>query len=116
MKSPLRIVPWFFIGIGTFALAWFIFHTESYFLPYPLIDTKLPSGFSEEKFSRIQLGMKKDEILKILPAPEHSIDRDNWSYGVDGAAPWGDFAWISFEMSFDKEGKVIEKKRYVYHD
>ncbi|MFE1746252.1 hypothetical protein [Coleofasciculus sp. H7-2] len=116
MKSPLRIVSCFFAGIGTFALVWFVCHTESYFLPYPLIDTKLPSGFSEEKFSSIQLGMDKDEILKILPAPEHSIDRDNWSYGVDGAAFWGDFAWISFQMCFDKEGKVIEKKRYVYHD
>ncbi|WP_199328921.1 hypothetical protein [Coleofasciculus sp. FACHB-1120] len=116
MKSPSRIGYFFFAGIGIVTLAWFVCHTESYFQPYPLIDTKLPSGFSEEKFSSIQLGIKKDEILKILPAPEHSIERNNWSYGVDGAAPWGDFAWISFEMSFDEEGKVIGKKRYVYHD
>ncbi|MEP0880045.1 hypothetical protein NDI49_00605 [Trichocoleus sp. ST-U3] len=116
MKSSLRIDYLFFAGIGIFTLAWFVCDTESYFLPYPLIDTKLPLDFLEEKFSRIQLGMGKDEILKILPAPEHSLDRENWSYGVDGAALWGDFAWISFEMSFDKEGKVIGKKRYINHD
>ncbi|MBD1887820.1 hypothetical protein H6F82_00590 [Coleofasciculus sp. FACHB-SPT9] len=106
----------FFAGIGIFTLAWFVCHTESYFLPYPLIDTKLPLGFLEEKFSSIQLGMGKDEILKIFPAPEHSLDRENWSYGVDGAALGGNFALISFKMSFDKEGKVIGKKRYINHD
>jgi hypothetical protein len=46
-----------------------IYYVEGVFPFYPLIDTRLPSGFSQAKFESIQLGMTKTEVLKILPAP-----------------------------------------------
>jgi outer membrane protein assembly factor BamE (lipoprotein component of BamABCDE complex) len=93
------------------------YYQELTFPFYPLIDTRLPSGFSQAKFESIQLGMTKTEILKILPAPvprkeykeEWSIDDDTWYYGQDGACLFGDFAWFEFVIFFDEEGKVSGK-------
>ncbi len=45
------------------------YYVEAVFPLYPLIDTKLPPGFSLEKFESIQIGMTKNEVLKILPPP-----------------------------------------------
>jgi hypothetical protein len=45
------------------------YYVEAVFPLYPLIDTKLPPGFSLEKFENIQIGMTKNEVLKILPPP-----------------------------------------------
>jgi hypothetical protein len=45
------------------------YYGEAVFPLYPLIDTKLPPGFSLEKFENIQIGMTKNEVLKILPPP-----------------------------------------------
>jgi len=94
------------------------YYQELTFPFYPLIDTRLPSGFSQAKFESIQLGMTKTEVLKILPAPvprkeykeKWNIDDDTWYYGQDGAAPlFGDFAWFEFKIDFNEKGKVSGK-------
>jgi hypothetical protein len=93
------------------------YYLESLFPLYPLIDTKLPPGFSEAKFASIQMGMTKTEVLKILPAPvprreydeEGSLSDIDWHYGQDGACLFGDFAWFEFTISFNDEGKVSGK-------
>jgi hypothetical protein len=41
------------------------YYQELTFPFYPLIDTRLPSGFSQAKFESIHLGMTKTEVLKI---------------------------------------------------
>jgi len=96
---------------------WLLCFTESEFIFNPLIDTRLPPGFTPEKFDSIKPGMKKADILKILPAPVYSSDDDSsWSYGEDGAAPFGDFAWFQFTIHFDPEGKVMITERQKFHD
>lgn len=46
-----------------------IYYVEGVFPFYPLIDTKLPPGFSQAKFENIQVGMTKTEVLKAVPPP-----------------------------------------------
>jgi hypothetical protein len=114
-----------FVGLTPFI--WLTCFTESYFSLNPLIDTIVPPGFTEAKFARIKIGMPKDEVLKILPPPTSSTStycyifrpdkkHNCWYYGNDGAALLGDFAWINFEIAFDKEGKVIKTNHYVNAD
>jgi len=91
--------------------------TESEFIFNPLIDTKLPPGFTNQKFDSIKPGMTKAEVLKILPPPlDSSKDETSWGYGEDGAASFGDFAWFRFTINFDQAGKVVETKRQIFHD
>lgn len=94
------------------------YYLERPFPFYPLIDTKLPPGFSQAKFESIQNGMTKAEVLKILPAPvprirdeeEWSSSDNDWYYGQDGACFFGDFAWYEFKILFNDEGKVSGKR------
>ena len=109
-----------FIGIFVLLSGWFFltrYYLELPFPFYPLIDTKLPPGFSQAKFESIQNGMTKAEVLKILPAPvprirdeeEWSLSDKDWYYGQDGACFFGDFAWYEFRIYFNDEGKVSGK-------
>ena len=99
-----------------------VHYQERRFPFYPLIDTKLPPGFSQAKFESIQEGMTKAEVLKILPAPvprrergdEGSISDNYWYYGEDDACFVGDFAWFEFTIYFNEEGKV-NGKHYEIH-
>ncbi|MBD1903709.1 hypothetical protein NDI44_27355 [Trichocoleus sp. DQ-A3] len=98
------------------------YYLERPFPFYPLIDTKLPAGFSQAKFESIQNGMTKAEVLRILPAPvprreydeEWSISDNDWYYGQDDACLFGDFAWYEFRIYFNDEGKVI-RRYYEVH-
>ncbi|MBD2597806.1 hypothetical protein H6G74_26285 [Nostoc spongiaeforme FACHB-130] len=91
--------------------------TESVFIFNPLIDTKLPPGFTLQKFDSIKPGMSKAEVSKILSAPRYSSDDGlSWRYGEDGAAPFGDFAWFEFTIHFDEAGKVMKTERQTFHD
>ncbi len=90
--------------------------TESEFILNPLIDTRLPPGFTTTKFKSIQPGMTKGEVLKILPPPEYLLNDGSWGYGNDGAAPFGDFAWFNFLIYFDQEGKVSKIQSQKFHD
>lgn len=101
------------------ALLWS--RTESYFPLYPLIDTRLPQGFSEQKFKQITPGMSKAEVAAVLPgSPESSSTQwkeSYWFYGNDGGCHGlCDLAWIGFEVHFDEAGNVTTTKRSVFGD
>jgi outer membrane protein assembly factor BamE (lipoprotein component of BamABCDE complex) len=122
MKNTTGITCFIIIAL----LSGWLFLTEHYleeiFPFYPLIDTKLPPGFSQAKFESIQKGMTKAEVLKILPTPvprreygeEWSISDKDWYYGQDGACLFGDFAWFEFTISFNDKGNV-SKTHYEIH-
>ncbi|MBM0743471.1 hypothetical protein JOY44_17950 [Phormidium sp. CLA17] len=90
--------------------------TESVFVLNPLIDTQLPKGFTQAGFDSIQTGMTKTEVLKRIPAPAQGLETNSWGYGNDGAAAWGDYAWFSFQVDFDKSGKVTQTSQMKFHD
>lgn len=89
--------------------------TESVFVLNPLIDTVLPEGFSAEKFEKVKPGMTKAEVLRLVPKPLEGSDQF-WSYGNDGAAPFGDYAWFLFEIEFDADGRVLKTGQQRFHD
>jgi hypothetical protein len=90
--------------------------TESVFIFNPLIDTYLPEGFTQANFNKIQPGMTKAEVLELIPAKPHGKTETTWIYGRDGAAPWGDFAWIGFYIEFNRLGKVLKTEQFTFHD
>lgn len=91
--------------------------TESVFVLNPLIDTRLPQGFTQAGFDRIQPGMSKAEVLQLVPLPEPgSLYATSWGYGNDGAALFGDFAWFQLTIEFDKNGRVIKKTQRAFYD
>jgi hypothetical protein len=90
--------------------------TESVFIFNPLIDTYLPEGFTQANFNKIQPGMTKAEVLELIPGEPQGKTETKWTYGSDGAAPWGDFAWIRFSIEFDRLGKVIKTEQLTFHD
>ena len=109
----------FVFGLILFALPLAVFlqcFTESVFVLNPLIDTQLPEGFTQLGFNSIQPGMAKTEVLKFIPAPADGLEGNSWSYGNDGAAAWGDYAWFWFQVDFDKSGKVIKTSQMKFHD
>jgi outer membrane protein assembly factor BamE (lipoprotein component of BamABCDE complex) len=101
------------------ALLWA--RTESYFPLYPLIDTRLPQGFSEQKFKQITPGMSKAEVAVALPgSPESGSTQwqeTYWFYGNDGGC-YGlcDLAWVGFTVQFDEAGNVTKTERSVFAD
>ena len=90
--------------------------TESVFVLNPLIDTQLPKGFTQAGFDSIQTGMTKTKVLRHIPAPGTGLEGKSGSYGNDGAAVWGDYAWFRFQVDFDKSGKVIKTSQMKFHD
>ncbi len=90
--------------------------TESVFILNPLIDTHLPKGFTQAGFNKIQAGMTKAEVLELIPAQPNMKGETTWIYGCDGAAPWGDFAWIGFQVRFDENDRVIAREQLTFHD
>jgi hypothetical protein len=100
------------------APVWIYFQcfTENVFVFKPLIDTQLPEGFTQEGFNSIRPGMSKREVLNYIPAPEKGLKESSWSYGNDGAAAWGDYAWFQFQIAFDKRDRVIQTSQQKFHD
>ena len=101
------------------ALLWT--RSESYFPLYPTIDTQLPLGFSEEKFTQIKPGMTRTEVAAVLPgSPEPESlpwNETTWQYGNDGGCNgWCDLAWIGFSIGFDPAGRVTDLERSIYMD
>jgi hypothetical protein len=90
---------------------------ESVFVLNPLIDTRLPKGFTQAGFDRIQPGMTKAEVLQLVPLPEpESLYEISWGYGSDGACVFWDFAWFQLTIQFDQNGRVIKKKQTAFYD
>ena len=103
-----------------------IFFIESYFPLNPYIDTIFSQNFVPENFEKIENGMNKIEVEKILGKPlkfsleiESSIQPKNTNiaiYARDGKSNWGDFAWKSFDVYYDKKNIVIGKSSRWWYD
>jgi hypothetical protein len=99
---------------------------ERYCVFWPSIDTRYAAGYSERGFERVQVGMSEDEVVALIgrPLETHAFWKHPaykqwgqmvWSYTQDGAAPWGDWAWLSREVIF-RNGRVAQKVRWIYYD
>jgi Small protein A (tmRNA-binding) len=107
-KSVYIIMPIIFI-IALFMFA----RSETYFYPYPDIDTIYTEAFSYEKFAQVRAGMTKEQVQNLLGSPISSFNTiyECWSYSKDGKlAPIADFAWIDVGVCFEND-KVIETYR-----
>ena len=105
--------------------------TESVFIFNPLIDTRLPQGFTEDDFNKVQPKMTKFEVSRLIQAEPDQISQicyftqgdfrgmrphSCWEYGRDGAAAWGDYAWFSFRIMFDENNRVITTERLAIYN
>ncbi len=90
-------------------------HSESYCFFYPAIDTQYASGFSEETFAKIKVGMTEAEVRQILGAPLEIVGGSRWFFTEDGKCTWGDWAWLVRAVNF-KEGRVDEMLHFVAYD
>jgi outer membrane protein assembly factor BamE (lipoprotein component of BamABCDE complex) len=97
-----------------------------YTYSFPNIHTEYAMGFSYEKFRSIRKGMSKQQVLKILGEP--LLVRDSY-YGCfsysrqttpnrffppGGSAIWGSRKFISSEVCFDENGKVLHVSQNVF--
>jgi outer membrane protein assembly factor BamE (lipoprotein component of BamABCDE complex) len=124
MKTPkkrlrflLRVLAWV-VFANVFLVFIMSLWSESYFWPYPSIDTKYAPGFSEEKFGQIKVGMSQDEVFALLGKPlgvQPFSEGTRFFYSEDGAAPIGDFAWLGRLIDV-KDGKVTKIIKQVFYD
>jgi hypothetical protein len=94
---------------------------------YPYIDTKFAADFSKKKFNLVNLGIKYNEVKnligaplefseKMLPKTQNTSASFIASYSRDGKCTWSDFAWKSFDIYFNNDTVVIEKKSQWWYD
>jgi hypothetical protein len=100
---------------------------EGYCFVWPSIDTVYAPDFTERKFKQIEVGMREEEVVALIGLPfrtdrysrghpAYKVTGDNvWSYTHDGAAPFGDWAWLSREVIF-RNGSVVQKVYWTFHD
>jgi hypothetical protein len=106
-----------------------LYSAESVFVLNPLIDTRLPQGFTQSGFDCIQPGMTQAEVLRLIPPPDGSspnfcgsnaalcsAEGATWSYGSDGACVFWDFAWFQLTVQFDRNDRVITKTQMAFYD
>ena len=106
-----------------FALLYIYSHGEQYCFLFPSIDTVYAKNFSDNGFKRIECGMSKEEVLKIVGNPLEITRYKNeeiYFYSKDGACHLGgfkyaDFAWIEYSVIF-KDELVIDKNKKVFYD
>ena len=129
MKLRYAAVLWSLLPIGgCFLIAtFFLGHGEGYCFLWPGIDTKYAPNYNERSFGRVEVGMTKDQVLALLgpPLDTHGFYRSHpaykasgdevWSYTSDGAAPWGDWAWLSREVIF-RGDSVVQRVNWTYYD
>lgn len=79
--------------------------------------TIVPPDFSRTSWQKIQLGMKKEEVLLLLPEPiERCIASDAascfeyWRYSQKTS--WN-ILYMDYKVFFDKKGEVIGKKNRI---
>jgi hypothetical protein len=79
--------------------------------------TTWANGFSDEGFSKIRIGMTKEEVLSLAGKPLHDIDNCDelciWAYTRQDS-PTSDFdqRWVVF----DQNQKVFEIRKSFYID
>lgn len=117
--SSRRMMKILVIGLSI-ALVLFSFlivlRPESYFYPYPSIDTRYAAEYSEGEFQSIRVGMTKQEVLDRVGPPLNAIKDQGWMYSEDNAFAYWDFAWLVRAVNFDAEGRVIEINARVNYD
>jgi len=129
MRKLIEIITVIFPLTGVFLLLYLaipIFYLESYFPLKPYIDTKFSQDFNPENFEKVKRGMNKAEVEIILGKPlkystkiESSIQPHNTNisiYAGDGKSNWGDFAWKSFDVYYNKNNIVVGKKSQWWYD
>lgn len=97
---------------------------ENYNKFNPWVDTIVSSGFSEEKFKTIKIGMDTVEVQSIIGIPLYTRnDTSNndsnyqiWVYTSDGKFKHGDFAWLSRSLFINKDGRVEEISSFIAYD
>lgn len=104
----------------SFFLGWMAIQGEGYNPINPLIDTVFTEKFSEEKFNSIQVGNSSEYVTSLIGEPlsrrETKKNIDIWYYSLDSKCEWGDFAWISYCVQFDKNCNVIKTYHYIAYD
>lgn len=100
---------------------------ETYFIPYPSIDTRYADGYRHRAFSSIDVGMSKAQVISILGAPlfefiEHAEEGQNctedqvrYVYSTDGKCTWADFAWLQRNVVFTN-GIVCRIEKSIIFD
>jgi len=86
---------------------------------WPSIDTRFAAGYSDAAFNAVAPDMSAAAVehllgkpLEIVPAADGS---ESWWYTSDGAAPFGDWAWLGREIVF-RAGRVAEINSRTYYD
>ncbi|MDX2159966.1 MAG: hypothetical protein SF162_01450 [bacterium] len=107
------------ISIMLFVLSWPL--VESYFEPYPQIDTRFAAGYSEAAFDQIQMGDSKARVQALVGEPltdclGFASDDYNWQYTCDGAFGLFDFAWLHRAVWFNAQGEVWQIVERVHYD
>jgi hypothetical protein len=90
---------------------------------WPSIDTAYASGYSENAFRTLRVGMTRQQVDRIMCTPLYaapaggSLDSGFLRYGYtsDGACLWGDFAWLDRSVEF-QDGVVTKVNSQVYYD
>jgi len=92
-------------------LGWLMCQVEAECFWNPWIDTQCASGYSEEAFSAIYVGMPLSEVQSFMPTPLETWTNSEgvvrmW-YTLDGKCTFGDFAWQNRSISVES-GVVTE--------
>ncbi len=98
------------------------FLIESYFAPFPLIDTFHSPEFTLEKFDQVKVGMSKNQVRALIGTPpsEIYIPEENpnncENQTNDGASKYWDFAWYHAEVCFDEQNNVNSTNGFWQYD
>lgn len=100
---------------------------ESYCVIWPSIDTRYAPDFSERRFARVEVGMTREQVVGLIGQPlgtgryysghpaYKTAGDEVWTYTGDGAAWWGDWAWLSRQVIF-RDGRVAQTVYWTYYD
>jgi hypothetical protein len=82
-----------------------------------MIDTRVSRKYNEAAFNGILPGDSTNKLIKLLGEPldvrrpERGVEI--WSYSLDGAALFGDFAWLSRRVIVTNGVVMRTEKRTV---
>lgn len=107
-------------GLLCIALFVLVVPHEQVFIFNPRIDTVYAAGFTPAKFSRVQAGMAKPDVVNILgepfeinrfyssgEEPSNGTPAFVMNYSRDGGSQWGDFAWELKGVALDRNERVM---------
>lgn len=81
----------------------------------PYIDTVFSEDFSFEKFGRVTVGIREEQVKNIIGEP--IVKQGScWNYTANGkASPYADFSYYLYQICF-KEGRVESKPVHEFFD